>query len=74
MTFSPMDLIEINSTSAYDKSRTIQLRSVSSAKPQRFRCDQPEDVSRVLNEGLKIALLRPNHTSSTALAGLVAET
>src|SRR5690348_6276527 len=59
MTFSPMDLIEINSTSAYDS-------------PAPFSCDrfhrlsrrvsgviEPRTFPRVLNKGLKIALLRP---------------
>jgi hypothetical protein len=44
------------------------------AKPESSGVINPRAFQRVLNEGLKIALLRPNHTSSTALAGLVVET
>jgi hypothetical protein len=44
------------------------------AKPESSGVINPRTFPRVLNEGLKIALLRPNHTSSTALAGLVVET
>jgi len=44
------------------------------AKPESSGVINPRTFPRVLNEGLKIAPLRPNHTSSPALAGLVVET